>query len=148
MVLFLHEEFQFHNYPRKTGSAMTEQTLSRALATHRYVLDQIGVFLFFSSSFFQGFSLITDIPFTITNGQTYALCTLAFETDLRKIEYVEVSTIIESFISISWPGIVLTVLQRHARLFLVRLHRPQLELLLRYRSQCSLSSGQRSLACS
>ena len=34
---------------------------------------------------------MSAVPFTIINGDTYALCNLDFETNLRKIDYAQVS---------------------------------------------------------
>ena len=37
---------------------------------------------------------MSAVPFTIINGDTYALCNLDFDTNLRKIDYAEVAQMI------------------------------------------------------
>ena len=38
----------------------------------------------------QGATSVSAVPFTITVGETYALCDLDFETNLRKIDFAQV----------------------------------------------------------
>ena len=59
----------------------------------------------------QGASSVSAVPFTITVGETYALCDLDFETNLRKIDFAQVQQMIsrnitptDVFISFSTPG--------------------------------------------
>ena len=61
----------------------------------------------------QGATTVSAVPFTITVGETYALCDLDFETNLRKIDFAQVQkmirrnlTPINIFISFSTPGLL------------------------------------------
>ena len=42
----------------------------------------------------QGATSVSAVPFTITVGETYALCDLDFETNLRKIDFAQVQKMI------------------------------------------------------
>ena len=61
----------------------------------------------------QGATSVSAVQFTITVGETYALCDLDFETNLRKIDFAQVQkmirrnlTPIDIFISFSSPGLL------------------------------------------
>ena len=47
-------------------------------------------FLFVCIFHRQGATSVSAVPFTITVGETYALCDLDFETNLRKIDFAQV----------------------------------------------------------
>ena len=64
-------------------------------------------FFFVCISYSQGATSVSAVPFTITVGETYALCDLDFETNLRKIDFAQVQQKYDSnrhFISFSTPG--------------------------------------------
>ena len=70
-----------------------------------------GFFLFVGISYSQGATSVSAVPFTITVGETYALCDLDFETNLRKIDFAQVNQMIsrnvtptDIFISFTTPG--------------------------------------------
>merc|ERR1711872_887065 len=58
----------------------------------------------------KGATSVSAVPFTITVGETYALCDLDFETNLRKIDFAQVSC--ELFFTFS-PGSSWFGLTRH-----------------------------------
>ena len=76
------------------------------------MVQRLFVFFLFVCIFHpQGATSVSAVPFTITVGETYALCDLDFETNLRKIDFAQVQQMIsrnvtptDIFISFTTPG--------------------------------------------
>ena len=89
-------------------------TLPQDLVEPRYNVIVFLVFFLLVCIFHpQGATSVSAVPFTITVGETYALCDLDFETNLRKIDFAQVQkmtrrnmTSIDIFISFSTPGLL------------------------------------------
>ena len=97
-------------------------------------------FLFVCISYSQGATSVSAIPFTITVGETYALCDLDFETNLRKIDFAQVQQMIrrnitptDIFISFSTPGFLWTLFHIFSWVLVVWSDETHMEFLCRYR---------------
>ena len=81
----------FLNLCREDGGPTLPQDLVEP-RSNKFVF--LFFFLFVCICHPQGATVISAVPFTITVGDTYALCDLDFETNLRKIDFAQVRQMI------------------------------------------------------
>ena len=105
------------------------------------MVQRLFVFFLFVCIFHpQGATSVSAVPFTITVGETYALCDLDFETNLRKIDFAQVQQMIsrnvtptDIFISFTTPGFLWTLFHIFSWVLVVWSDETHMEFLRRHR---------------
>ena len=132
---------------RDQGNSSSSAALHQVSNIQKFISNiKYPIIYFNQCSSSKAASRVSAVPFTIINGDTYALCNLDFDTNLRKIDFAEVAALLLTFftkcfwfqkvynlILIPSPGFLRPLLHFFTRILLVWSYQPYVEIFHRYR---------------